>query len=407
MLFAPDRRRIRLLAPPISRRLVAVVAVAGCLTAVAANGPAAANPPGPHDPIGSVSSVVSVSGGVRISGWAVDPDALKSNATVSAIVDGKGSAYSVRTAVANASVTKKYKTGPTPGFSLTVALSRGRRHTVCAAARNVGRGLDTALKCVVTPVGTSLSSSQAARHNPHGAITDYWANPKSVHFFGWTSDPDFAGRQATVVLYVDGRARATVTTQAYPSARDPYNRYPYPRPSGAGGHSAFNILVPTAVGTHIGCIWVVNVGLGTGNALLGCRSMDNRGHAGTGRLSTPALNSKVVAEAKKHIGQDYVWGATGPKTFDCSGLVVYSYHKFGYSTPRTSEQQALAARLIPASRAVPGDLVFYHDTVGDVYHVGIYTGPGKSVAAIDTQEGVNYQTIWDPSSVTYGSFTHT
>jgi cell wall-associated NlpC family hydrolase len=56
---------------------------------------------------------------------------------------------------------------------------------------------------------------------------------------------------------------------------------------------------------------------------------------------------------------------------------------------------------------VPGDLVFYHDTEGDVYHVGIYLSPGMTVAAIDTAEGVNYQKIWDPSSATYGSFTHT
>jgi cell wall-associated NlpC family hydrolase len=56
---------------------------------------------------------------------------------------------------------------------------------------------------------------------------------------------------------------------------------------------------------------------------------------------------------------------------------------------------------------VPGDLVFTHDAQGDVYHVGIYTGPGMSVAAIDPSQGVDMQRIWDPSSTTYGSFTHT
>jgi cell wall-associated NlpC family hydrolase len=62
--------------------------------------------------------------------------------------------------------------------------------------------------------------------------------------------------------------------------------------------------------------------------------------------------------------------------------------------------------LIPAARAVPGDLVFFHDNVGDVYHVAIYLSPGLTVAAIDTDQGVNYQKIWDPTSATYGSFTH-
>jgi cell wall-associated NlpC family hydrolase len=103
-----------------------------------------------------------------------------------------------------------------------------------------------------------------------------------------------------------------------------------------------------------------------------------------------------------------VWGAEGPNQFDCSGLVMFSYGKAGYTTPRVSEDQFAAARLIPASRAVPGDLVFYHDSEGDVYHVGIYTGPGKSIAAIDPAEGVNWQPVdesaWD---VSFGSFTHT
>jgi cell wall-associated NlpC family hydrolase len=157
---------------------------------------------------------------------------------------------------------------------------------------------------------------------------------------------------------------------------------------------------------HIGCIWVVNVGIGN-NTPLGCQARDTRGLAGRGPVEVPKLNTQVVTEAKRHIGQSYVWGAEGPRTFDCSGLVMFSYGKFGFVTPRVSEDQARAARLIPASRAVPGDLVFMHDNLGDVYHVGIYLSPGQTVAAIDESSGVDYQKIWDPSIVTYGSFTHT
>jgi cell wall-associated NlpC family hydrolase len=65
----------------------------------------------------------------------------------------------------------------------------------------------------------------------------------------------------------------------------------------------------------------------------------------------------------------------------------------------------VAARLIPASHARAGDLVFYHDNTGSVYHVGIYTGPGTTVAAVDQADGVRAQNIWD-STATYGSFTH-
>jgi NlpC/P60 family len=216
-----------------------------------------------------------------------------------------------------------------------------------------------------------------------------------VHFAGWATDPDYYRRRATVVLYLDGSPAATVITSAYSGTR----------PDGAGPRSAFDIRVPASSGTHIGCIWMVNIGLGH-NTLLGCRARDTRGPAGTDPVKTPKLNNEVVTEAKQHIGQAYVWGAEGPRTFDCSGLVMYSYGKFGFATPRVSEDQARAARLIPAARAVPGDLVFWHDNEGDVYHVGIYLSPGNTVAAIDEAEGVNYQKIWDPSIVTYGSFTH-
>jgi cell wall-associated NlpC family hydrolase len=372
--------------------------VAACVAALGlatSAGPAAANPPGPNDPIGTVWSVKSVTGGVRLSGWAADPNALTTNVTVLGLVDGRGTPASIVTSVANPTIAAKYRTGPTPGFALVVPVPTGA-HTVCVIVRNIGAGVTRVLKCVPTPVGTALTSSQLATHNPYGAIAHAWANAHSIHLLGWATDPDYISGRSTVVLYVDGSSAATVLTTSYPQ----------PRPDGAGYLSAFDILVPVPVGAHMGCIWLVNVGLGA-NAPLGCRSMDTRGPAGSGTVDAPPVNSKIVTRAKNQLGDRYVWGATGPDTFDCSGLVVFSYSRFGVTTPRISEDQFTAARLIPASRAVPGDLVFYHDNVGDVYHVGVYTGPGMSVAAIDPSRGVDWQRIWDPTTATYGSFTHT
>jgi cell wall-associated NlpC family hydrolase len=380
------------------RRLAVTSLVAGgvaALTLAVGAGPAAANPPGPHDPIGTVSSVTSVTGGIRMSGWAADPDALTTNVTVVGLVDGRSTPATAVTSVANSGIAAKYHTGPTPGFALVVPVPTGL-HTACLVVRNIGAGISRVLKCVPTPLGTTLTASQQATHNPRGAITRASASPHSIHFLGWATDPDFIAGRSTVVLYVDGSSAATVTTTIYPA----------PRPADAGGFSAFDILVPVPVGAHLGCIWLVNVGLGA-NASLGCRSMDTRGPAGTGTVPTPAVNSQIVTRAKNQLGDSYAWGATGPSSFDCSGLVVFSYSRFGVSTPRTSEAQFSAARLIPASRAVPGDLVFYHDSVGDVYHVGVYTGPSMTVAAIDESQGVDWQRIWDPTIATYGSFTHT
>jgi hypothetical protein len=256
--------------------------------------------------------------------------------------------------------------------------------------------MDGVLTCTATPLGTRLSAKQLAKHSPQGAILAARAGHGKIRVHGWATDPDDVARRSVVVLYVDGAPAQTLSTEKWTTTR----------PAGAGYHSAFWAVVPTSRGAHVACVWVVNVGFGD-NSFLGCSSVDTRGPAGTGDIVTPPLNKHVVAEAKRHLGQPYVWGAEGPNQFDCSGLVMYSYGKFGYHTPRVSEDQFAAARLIPASRVRPGDLVFYHDSEGDVYHVGIYTRPGMSIAAIDPQEGVNWQPVnasdW---SVSFGSFTH-
>ena len=92
----------------------------------------------------------------------------------------------------------------------------------------------------------------------------------------------------------------------------------------------------------------------------------------------PGANLMMAALAAKHLGA-YVWGGRARTGFDCSGLVQYSYRTAaGSSLPRVSQDQFRAARIIPASRAVAGDLVFYHDNTGSVYHVGIYTSPAAA-----------------------------
>jgi cell wall-associated NlpC family hydrolase len=72
-------------------------------------------------------------------------------------------------------------------------------------------------------------------------------------------------------------------------------------------------------------------------------------------------------------GDPYVWGATGPNAFDCSGLTSYAYHRAGLSLPRTSSAQSGAVRHIPRSQMRQGDLVFF-SSGGHVYHVGLYAG---------------------------------
>jgi cell wall-associated NlpC family hydrolase len=353
----------------------------------------------PDDPIGDVWTVSTTADGVQMSGWAADPDALTSNVTVAGYVDGRSTGSTTVTDIRRPRVAAAHHTGRTPGFQLDIPVPAGR-HTACLVVRGIGAGMDTVLDCVPTPVGRTMTSSQVAAHSPRGAITSARTLNGKIRVHGWATDPDELNRRSVVVMYVDGSPARTVDTQ-------PWTTTTATRPTGAGRNAAFTAVTKTSTGAHVACIWVVNVGVGD-NSFLGCSTVDTRGPAGTGPVTTPKLNREVVREARRHIGQPYVWGAEGPRQFDCSGLVMYSYGKFGYTTPRVSEDQFAAAHLIPASRAVPGDLVFYHSSEGDVYHVGIYTGPGMSVAAIDPQEGVNHQPISSSdTSVSYGSFTHT
>jgi len=386
------------LAAPSLRRLpaltVATALVFGAAVGLATS--AVANPPGPHSPIGNLGKVTAVGdNSVRMKGWAADPDALTRNLRVAAVIDGVNGP-SVRTSVAHPKVTTKYGTSATPGFDLTVPVPASGVHTVCAVARSVDRGLDRVLGCVTTPLGTRLSSAQLAAHDPSGVILGHGATATSMSMRGWVREPDDVSRRTTVVMYVDGKPARTMATTSATAGQVQ---------DGSGPHGAFRFEVPVSSGSHIGCVWAVNVGFGD-NTLLGCAANDTRGPHGHGAVHQSTVNKTVVATAKKQLGKPYVWGAEGPKTFDCSGLVMFSYAKAGRTTPRVAADQFAAARLIPASRAVPGDLVFYHDSVGQVFHVGIVTGPADSIAAIDPQEGVAHQHIWD-TTATYGSFTHT
>ncbi len=94
----------------------------------------------------------------------------------------------------------------------------------------------------------------------------------------------------------------------------------------------------------------------------------------------------AVANAMGKQGSPYVWGATGPSTFDCSGLMVWAYGKAGVSLPRTSQAQGNYGTRVPSlAEAQPGDLIIYR---ADRSHVGMYIGNGMVVHAPHTGDVV-------------------
>ncbi|MFI1162306.1 NlpC/P60 family protein [Streptomyces sp. NPDC020801] len=97
--------------------------------------------------------------------------------------------------------------------------------------------------------------------------------------------------------------------------------------------------------------------------------------------SVAAPNSRAaaaVAYAYDKLGSPYVWGATGPDAFDCSGLVQAAYRSAGISLPRTTYSQIDAGRRVSRSELLPGDLVFFYSGIS---HVGIYVGNGRMIHA--------------------------
>ncbi|WP_432134923.1 MULTISPECIES: NlpC/P60 family protein [unclassified Streptomyces] len=87
---------------------------------------------------------------------------------------------------------------------------------------------------------------------------------------------------------------------------------------------------------------------------------------------------KALAFARAQVGKPYVWGATGPDSYDCSGLTQAAWKAADVTLPRTTWDQVEAGTTVPLSQAQPGDLVFFY---GDISHVGLYIGNGMMIHA--------------------------
>jgi peptidoglycan DL-endopeptidase CwlO len=98
----------------------------------------------------------------------------------------------------------------------------------------------------------------------------------------------------------------------------------------------------------------------------------------------------AVAAVRSVLGAPYAWGATGPSSFDCSGLMLWAYRHAGVALPRTSQEQLNAGPHVPLSQARPGDLVVYRS---DASHVGMYVGGGEVVHAPYPGARVRYDPV--------------
>ncbi|MEO3886604.1 C40 family peptidase [Nonomuraea sp. B5E05] len=126
------------------------------------------------------------------------------------------------------------------------------------------------------------------------------------------------------------------------------------------------------------------------------RALGEAGRPGTRatRVNLPIAGSGKAAQAARWALtqqlKPYVWGAEGPGSYDCSGLVMAAYQRVGISLPHYTGNQWTAGRHISRDEMRPGDLVFFYS---DLHHVGIYLGGGMMVHAPRTGDVVRIASI--------------
>jgi len=110
----------------------------------------------------------------------------------------------------------------------------------------------------------------------------------------------------------------------------------------------------------------------------------------TAVVAASGAAQKAVDTALAQVGDPYVWGASGPDAFDCSGLMQYAYSAAGVSLPHSSASQSRMGTPVSRDQLQPGDLVFFYSPVS---HVGMYIGNGQMVHASTSGQPVKVASL--------------
>jgi cell wall-associated NlpC family hydrolase len=112
------------------------------------------------------------------------------------------------------------------------------------------------------------------------------------------------------------------------------------------------------------------------------------------KVTIPTANTvgaQALQAAISRLGYPYIWGAAGPTSFDCSGLVMWAYQQVGISLPHFTVSQYNSGMHVSRSDLEPGDLVFFFPNIS---HVGMYIGNGMMIDAPNFGEDVKVQPIY-------------
>ena len=244
--------------------------------------------------------------------------------------------------------------------------------TVTATSLNVRSGAGTSYSVITKlPKGTVVDVLESASNG--------WKKIKtSGGTTGWASGDYLttgsAGNSSTDNSTSQTSYKATVNTDSLNMRK------------GAG--TSYSVITKLSNGTVVDVLESASNGwkkIKTSNGTIGWVSGSYLANGVVEQTSTPSTNKvqAVIDLAHKQLGKPYVWGAEGPNSFDCSGLIYYVYkNAAGITLPRTSSAQYSAGVAVSRSNLKAGDLIFSStDGTGNITHVAIYVGDGQMIHA--------------------------
>ena len=133
----------------------------------------------------------------------------------------------------------------------------------------------------------------------------------------------------------------------------------------------------------------------TGDKTVTFTVSDSTGNQSSANLTVKVYTpgSKILETAYTKLGTPYVYGASGPNSFDCSGFTSWVYRQHGISIARTAQGQSQGGTPVDRANLQPGDLVFFGSSTSNITHVGIYVGNGQMVHAPHTGDVVKVSSL--------------
>ena len=213
---------------------------------------------------------------------------------------------------------------------------------------------------------------------------------------GLANDPGDSSTASAVLDAASAAALEQTTAAAYQAAVAAQQRLEADKASKTAAHDQQAAALADLVRQNTAAAAQLDAAEDAANAKLAANF--GAGKNTKGQAPNPIAMAAVRAAMSK-LGSPYVWGTEGPFTFDCSGLVLWSYRQAGYrGLPRVAADQYHATKVIDPTELLVGDLLFFSTTSRSdwtsISHVGIYVGGDFMIEAPNSGDVVKIAHIW-------------